>query len=36
MLLGSQALNATVQKLEERVATYKTQIETAASTDIVE
>ena len=36
MVLGSQALNATIQRLEERVAAYKTQTETAASTDIVE
>ena len=36
MVLGSQALNATIQRLEERVDAYKTQTETAASTDIVE
>ena len=36
MVLGSQALSATIQRLEERVAAYKTQTETAASTDIVE
>ena len=36
MVLGSQALKATIERLEERVATYKTQTETAASTDIVE
>ena len=36
MVLGSQALSATIQRLEERVAAYKTQTETAASTDIIE
>ena len=36
MVLGSQALSATIQRLEERVAAYKTQTETAASTDFVE
>ena len=36
MVLGSQALAATIQRLEERVAAYKTQTETAASTDIAE
>ena len=36
MVLGSQALKATIERLEERVAAYKTQIETAASTDIIE
>lgn len=36
MVLGSQALAATIQRLEERVAAYKTQTETAASTDVVE
>lgn len=36
MVLGSQALKATIERLEERVAVYKTQTETAASTDIVE
>ena len=36
MVLGSQALRATIERLEERVAAYKTQMETAASTDIVE
>ena len=36
MVLGSQALKATIERLEERVAAYKTQTETAASTDIVE
>ena len=36
MVLGSQALKATIERLEQRVAVYKTQTETAASTDIVE
>ena len=36
MVLGSQALKATIERLEERVADYKTQTETAASTDITE
>ena len=36
MVLGSQALSATIARLEERVAAYKTQTETAASTDVVE
>lgn len=36
MVLGSQALKATIDRLEERVAVYKTQTETAASTDITE
>ena len=36
MVLGSQALKATIERLEERVAVYKTQTETAASTDIIE
>ena len=36
MVLGSQALHATIARLEERVADYKTQIELAASTDIQE
>ena len=36
MVLGSQALKATIDRLEERVAAYKTQTETAASTDITE
>ena len=35
MVLGSQALKATIERLEERVAAYKTQTETAASTDII-
>lgn len=34
MVLGSQALAATVQRLKERVADYETQTELAASTDI--
>ena len=33
MVLGSQALKATIDRLEERVADYKTQTELAASTD---
>ena len=36
MVLGSQALKATIERLEQRVAAYKTQTETAASTDIIE
>lgn len=36
MVLGSQALTATIQRLEERVADYKTQTELAASTDVTE
>ena len=36
MVLGSQALSATIQRLEERIAAYKTQTEMAASTDIIE
>ena len=36
MVLGSQALKATIERLEERVADYQTQTELAASTDIVE
>jgi len=36
MVLGSQALKATIDRLEERVADYKTQTELAKSTDIVE
>lgn len=36
MVLGSQALKATIERLEEIVAAYKTQTETAASTDIIE
>jgi NAD(P)-dependent dehydrogenase (short-subunit alcohol dehydrogenase family) len=34
MVLGSQALTATLQRLEERVADYKTQTALAASTDV--
>lgn len=33
MVLGSQALKATIERLEERIADYKTQTELAASTD---
>lgn len=33
---GSQALKATIERLEERVTDYKTQTELAASTDVVE
>ncbi len=36
IVLGSQALKATIQRLEERVADYKTQTDLAASTDIKE
>jgi NAD(P)-dependent dehydrogenase (short-subunit alcohol dehydrogenase family) len=36
MVLGSQALAATIGRLEERVAAYKTQTELAASTDVTE
>lgn len=36
MVLGSQALRATIERLETRIADYKTQVELAASTDIVE
>lgn len=34
MVLGSQALSATIERLEARVADYKTQTELAASTDV--
>ncbi len=34
MVLGSQALSATIQRLKERIADYETQTELAASTDI--
>lgn len=34
--LGSQALQATITRLKERIADYETQTELAASTDIVE
>lgn len=33
IVLGSQALKATIDRLEERIADYKTQTELAASTD---
>ena len=36
MVLGSQALDATLTRLKERIADYETQTELAASTDIVE
>jgi NAD(P)-dependent dehydrogenase (short-subunit alcohol dehydrogenase family) len=36
MVLGSQALAATIGRLEERVAAYKTQTELAASTDVTQ
>ncbi len=36
MVLGSQALKATIERLEERVADYRTQTELAASTDVTE
>lgn len=36
MVLGSQALQTTITRLKERIADYETQIELAASTDIVE
>jgi len=36
MVLGSQALQATITRLKERIADYETQTELAASTDIVE
>lgn len=35
MVLGSQALRATIERLEERIADYETQTELAASTDII-
>lgn len=35
MVLGSHALKATIDRLEERVADYKTQRSLAASTDII-
>ena len=34
MVLGSQALSATIERLKERIAYYETQTELAASTDI--
>ena len=36
MVLGSQALRATIERLESRVADYKTQTELAASTDVTD
>lgn len=33
MVLGSQALSATITRLKERLADYETQTELAASTD---
>lgn len=36
MVLGSQALSATITRLNERIADYETQKELAASTDIIE
>ena len=36
MVLGSQALDATITRLKERIADYETQTEVAASTDVVE
>ena len=36
MVLGSQALRATIERLETRIADYKTQTELAASTDFQE
>lgn len=36
MVLGSQALDATIARLKERVADYETQTELAASTDVKE
>lgn len=35
MILGSQALSTTVTRLKERIADYETQVELAASTDII-
>lgn len=35
MVLGSQALKATIERLEDRVEDYKTQASYAASTDII-
>lgn len=34
MVLGSQALSATITRLKERIADYETQVQLAASTDI--
>lgn len=36
MVLGSQALKATIARLKERIADYEAQVELAASTDISE
>jgi len=36
MVLGSQALRATLERLHERIADYETQTDLAASTDIIE
>lgn len=36
VVLGSQALSATIERLKERVAAYETETELAASTDIPE
>ncbi len=36
MVLGSQALSATIERLKERIADYETQTELAASTDVTE
>ncbi len=36
LVLGSAALKATIERLEERIADYKTQTALAASTDITE
>ena len=36
MVLGSQALKATIERLESRIAEYKSETELAKSTDIVE
>ncbi len=36
MVLGSQALTATINRLKERIADYETQTELAASTDVTQ
>lgn len=36
MVLGSQALEATITRLKARIADYETQWELAASTDVTE
>lgn len=36
MVLGSQALSATIERLSQRLADYETQKDLAASTDIKE